>query len=158
MSSIQGILRNVKGAHNEFILLNTAYNKRHNAVKNISSNVNLLMLSEIKIDDSFPKSLVIHLDLIETLLTEGFCFMLGKIFRQNLYLLKLYQQKVFFVEINLHKKLLVSCSYNPHRDNISNQLQMISKSLDLYLSQYGNIVIAGNFNVEIGGKLYECFL
>ena len=55
MSSIQGILRNVKGAHNEFILLNTAYNKRHNAVKNISSNVNLLMLSEIKIDDSFPE-------------------------------------------------------------------------------------------------------
>ena len=77
---------------------------------------------------------------------------------QSLYLLKLYQQKVFFVEINLHKKLLVSCSYNLHTNNISNQLQTISKSLDLYLSQYGNIIIVGDFNVEIGGKLYECFL
>ena len=30
--------------------------------------------------------------------------------------------KVFFVAINLRRKWLVSCSYNPYRDNISNRL------------------------------------
>ena len=87
---------------------------------------------------------------------EQFCFMLEKIFRQSFYLLKLYQQS-FFVEINWRKKWIVSCPYNPHWDNISNHLQTISKSLDLYLSQYDNIIIVGDFNTEIGENSMNAF-
>ena len=63
---------------------------------------------------------------------------------------KFLPRESFFVAINLRKKWLVSCSYKPHKENISNHLQMISKSLDLHLSQYDNIIIVGNFNTEIG--------
>ena len=63
----------------------------------------------------------------------------------------------FFVEINLwNKKWLVSCSYNPHIDNVSNHLQTISKSLDLYLFQYDNIIV-GDFNTEIGENSMNAF-
>ena len=64
----------------------------------------------------------------------------------------------FYVQIDLRKKKwLVSCSYNPHRDNISNHLQTISKSLYLYLSQYDNIAIVGDFNTEIGETSMNAF-
>ena len=88
---------------------------------------------------------------------EEFCFMLGKIFRQSFYLLKLYQQKVFMLKLIYGKKWLVSCFYKPQRDNISNRLQTISKSLDLYLSQYDNIIIVGDFNTEIGETSMKAF-
>ena len=83
--------------------------------------------------------------------------MLGKIFWQSFCLLKLYQQKAFMFKLIYGKKWLVSCSYSPHRDNISNHLQTRSKSLDLYLSQYDNIIIVGDFNTEIGEASMNAF-
>ena len=60
----------------------------------------------------------------------------------------------FFVEINLKKKKwLLSCSYNPNRENIENHLETLSKSLALYSSSYESLIIVGDFNVcveEIG--------
>ena len=64
----------------------------------------------------------------------------------------------FFVEINLRKrKWLVCCSYNPHRDNIKNHLQVISANLDLYSSKYEHIIVMGDFNVDIGDKFMGDF-
>ena len=44
----------------------------------------------------------------------------------------------FFVEINLRnkKKWLLSCSYNPTKMQTSNHLAELSKSTDLYLTEY----------------------
>ena len=43
----------------------------------------------------------------------------------------------FYVELNLRNgKWLVNCSYNPHKNSISNHLDRISKSLDLSSSDY----------------------
>ena len=56
--------------------------------------------------------------------------------------------EVFFVEINLrNKKWLLSCSYNPTRENIENHLEALSKSLPLYSSSYENLIVVGDFNV-----------
>ena len=45
--------------------------------------------------------------------------------------------EAFFVELNLRKKKwLLSCSYNPNRENIENHLETLSKSLALYSSSY----------------------
>lgn len=71
-----------------------------------------------------------------------------------------YQRKVFFVgvETNLRgKKWLVSCSYNPHRDNINNHLQIISKNLELYFSQNDNIIVLEDFNTEAGNNSMKTF-
>ena len=124
-------------------------------MKDIGRNVDLLMLSDTKTDASFPK--------VQRLLkgsgdpfsldrnvNGGWNKKLGKIFRQSFCLLNFYQEKVFLLQLIYGKKWLVSCSYKPHKENISNHLQMISKSLDLHLSQYDNIIIVENFNTEIG--------
>ena len=46
----------------------------------------------------------------------------------------------FFVEIKLRKKKwLLSCFYNPNKDNIENHLETLSKNLLLYSSRYENL-------------------
>ena len=56
----------------------------------------------------------------------------------------------FLAELNLLKrKSLISCSYNPHKNNISKHIEILSKNLDLYSSQYESIIIIGDFNVEV---------
>ena len=56
--------------------------------------------------------------------------------------------EAFFVEIDLRKKKwFLSCSYNPNRENIENDLETLSKSLALYSSSYENLIIVGDFNV-----------
>ena len=56
----------------------------------------------------------------------------------------------FFVELNLRKrKWLVSCSYNSHKNSISKHIEILSKNLDLYSSQYESNITIGDFNVEV---------
>ena len=40
------------------------------------------------------------------------------------------------------------CSYNPHRNNISNHISHLSKGLDNYISHYDNILFLGDFNSQ----------
>ena len=54
------------------------------------------------------------------------------------------------IEVNLRKtKWLVICSYNPHKNNISNHLENLSKVLNRNLSQYERFLCIGDFNSEI---------
>ena len=53
----------------------------------------------------------------------------------------------FYVEISLHKKKwLLNCSYNSHKNNICNHLDVITKTLDTYYGKYENIVFIGDLN------------
>ena len=55
------------------------------------------------------------------------------------------------------RKWLVCCLCNPHKDNISNHLQLIRKKLDLYSSNYESIFLVGDFNSEINYKCMNDF-
>ena len=56
----------------------------------------------------------------------------------------------FFVEINLHKeKWLISCSYNPNKNNIGRNLSFSTKTLDTYYGKYESVVFLGDFNAGI---------
>ena len=55
------------------------------------------------------------------------------------------------------KKRLVCCPYNPLKDKISNYLQLIRKTLDLYSSIYASIILAGDFNSDINDKYVNAF-
>ena len=56
----------------------------------------------------------------------------------------------FFVELNLRKKkILMCCSYNPAKSNISSHLSMVGRSLDSYMSSYDNFFVIGDLNSEI---------
>ena len=70
--------------------------------------------------------------------------------------------KSFYVEIRLlKKKWLLNCSYNPHKNNICNHLDVITKTLDTYYGRYKNVVFHGDFNAgteEIPMKSFsECY-
>ena len=54
------------------------------------------------------------------------------------------------IELNLRKmKWLITCPYNPHKDNISNHLVNLSKILDKNLSKYERILCVGDFNSHL---------
>ena len=63
--------------------------------------------------------------------------------------LELIPSECFFVEFNLRKrKWLISCSCNPHKNNIFNHIEILSKNLHLYSSQYESNYRT-YFNVEV---------
>ena len=56
----------------------------------------------------------------------------------------------FFVELNLRKKkVLICCSYNPAKSNISPYLSIVGRSSDSYMSSYDNFLVIGDLNSEI---------
>ena len=116
------------------------------------------MVSETKIDDTFPDS---------QFLIEGFskpfrfdrtakdggillyiredipCRHIKQITLNNLF-------EGFFGELNLRsKKWLLGCSYNPHKENIASHLSNLSAALDKLCADYENIILLGDFNVEV---------
>ena len=59
----------------------------------------------------------------------------------------------FYTEVNLTKKKWLRCGTpNPHRNNIGNHLDSLSKNLALYSSAYGNYIAIGDFNIEAVSK------
>ena len=63
-----------------------------------------------------------------------------------------------FVELNFRKKkVLLCCSYNPHKNLISNHLNILGKILDTQMKIYDNFLIAGDFNSEMTESAMEHF-
>ena len=96
------------------------------------------MISETKIDDSFPKGQFQMKGFSDPFRVDRNCHGGGILLyaREDIPVKLLSVEPLptecFFVEINLRKrKWLVCCSYNPHSDNIKNYLQVISANLDL---------------------------
>ena len=122
-----------------------------------SGNLDILLLTETKLDSSFPNAqfeikgyttpyrvdrdvhgggllLYVREDIPSKLLID---------------LKKSDNQEGIFVEINLRKKKWVlCCSYNPHKSNASKHTDILGKHLDLYSSKYENYLILGDFNSE----------
>ena len=61
-------------------------------------------------------------------------------------------------EINLrNSKWLIHCSYNPHKKKIATHLDRLSKSLNIFSSDYEKFIILGDFNVEINKNHMKSF-
>ena len=120
----------------------------------VSTNVDILLISETKLDSSFPRA-QFHI--------HGF----GEPYRFDrngkgggilLYIRddipsKLVESKTtiegLFVKINLRKnKWFLCCSYNPKKSLISNHLHEIGNNLDLLSSKFKNYLLMGDFNSE----------
>ena len=122
----------------------------------IKNEIDVLMISETKMDNSFPISQF-------TITGYSIPFRLDRTSHGGGILLLVREDipckiiktdcdgnfEGIFVEINLRKKkMLLSCSYNPHKSNIANHLKNICKTLDKLHPTYDNLVLLGDFNAE----------
>ena len=121
----------------------------------ITNNVDILMISETKLDNSFAEGQSLILEYRSPYHFDGNCrerdIMLYV--RQDIppKTLSTENQPIdgFYKEINLRKKKWLLCgTYNPHRNNIGNHRDFLSKSLALYSSASDNYIFIGDFNIE----------
>ena len=134
--------------------INSLRNKFESLQHIINKNIDILLISETKIDSSFP-SAQFHLEGYATPYRLGRNANGGGIL---LYIREDIPSKLlntdlsiegFFVEIRLRKKKLLLCSsYNPKKNSIANDLNCIGRNLDSQLGQYENFILMGDFNVE----------
>ena len=117
------------------------------------------MISETKLDDTFPHALYHLKDFSNPYRLDRNSHGGGILVyvRDNIpsNLVKLDQKfenfEGFFIELELSKKnkWLLSYSYNPHKGNTKQHLSNISKGLDELNSKYDNILIIGDLNTEM---------
>ena len=122
----------------------------------IIGNIDIMLFSETKIDESFPSSqffisgfsppfrsdrsiygggllLYVRKDIPAKLLSCSYC---SKI-------------ECLPIEVNLHnKKWLIYGIYDPKRADIVTHLSLMRNSIDHYSTSYDNIVVLGDFNSE----------
>ena len=133
----------------------------------IKNEIDILMILETKIDNSFPISqftmTITQFTMTISQFTISIPFNLDRTNHGGGILLFVREDipckiiktdcdadfEGIFVEINLRKKKwLLCCSYNLHKSNIANHLKNICKTLDKLNSTYDNIVLLGDFNAE----------
>jgi len=147
------------------INLNSLRNKFQPFKTLIEGKCDIILLSEIKLDSSFPAH---QFDI------EGYSsFRLDRDARGGgilLYVREDIPSKLlkkhnihpefegFFIELNFKKnKWICACGYNPTKENISSFLNHMSKGLDAYLGDYDNIVVIGDFNSEVQEEAMKDF-
>ena len=63
-----------------------------------------------------------------------------------------------YIKRNFRKKKWLLCrTNNPHRNNIDNHLDSLSRNVALYSSLYDNYNIIGDFNIEADSKEMSSF-
>ena len=136
-------------------------------LKEVAGNkIDVLQISEKKLDDTFP---------LKQFILEGFTppYRIDRtahggglmlFFREDIpsKLLPNINPSCnienIFVEINLTlKKWLISGSYNPNVSHIQNHTVDLSKNLDFYSSKYENFIVIGDFNAEMTNNHLEEF-
>ena len=114
-----------------------------------------MLVSETKIDDSFPQGQFVtdgfsapyRFD--RNCLGGGLMLFVRDDIPSNLLTIEEKPTESFYVESNLrNSKWLVNCSYNPHKNSTGNHLDRISESLDLLSSDYEKMIFLGDFNVK----------
>ena len=139
---------NINSIRNEIDLLSEA----------VSENIDILMVSETKFDMSFQTSQFViqgfpapfRLDRTNT--GGGILVYVRDNIPSKLLNISYVSSdtECLAIEINLRKtKWLLICSYNPHKNNISNHLMNLSKIIDRNSSRYDKYLCIGDFNSEI---------
>ena len=123
----------------------------------IGGEIDILMISETKLDTTFPTnqffiqgySTVYRLDRND----KGGGIML--FVKDGIITLTLDQYsfplsfEAFGIDLNLRKKRLIFCIYNPHNRFIKHHLKELGKAIEFYSKTHENIIIMGDFNAEI---------
>ena len=141
--------------------INALRNKIEKAEEIIKDKIDIFLVSERKLDSSFPSGqfiikgyrqkpngggllLFIREDIPCTILNEYNPEKPRNIF--------------FFAEINSRsRKWLLSRSYNPNANLIVDHLHCIGRGIDFYSSKYDSFIVVGDLNTEISDLFLEQF-
>ena len=142
--------------------INSLRNKFNFLVQMMSNNIDILLISETKIDSSFPSA--------------QFYIMGYTLYRRDRNIngggLLLYVREdipssminidisfeAFYIEINVRKKKwLIGCSYNPKNSLIFSHLNQLGKHLDEYLTTYDHFLLLGDMNAEPNNQTFIDF-
>ena len=136
--------------------INYLRNKLDLLADQIKGNVDVLAISETKLDDSFPAGQFkipgyaspFRLDRNQN--GDGILVFVREDIAVKFLSSEEKPIETFFFEPNFYiKKWLVCCSYNANKSNISKHLDTLRKNSDLYSAHYENTILIGDFNVSI---------
>ena len=141
--------------------INSLRNKFEILVSSIAFNLDILKISETKLDESFPVSQFlipgfknpIRLDRsssgggIMLYIREGVPFKFLKSSGLSA------STEVFLVGVKTNKKKWLLCfSYNPHKALIKKHMNELGKAVDINLHKYDHTLLIGDFNSEISER------
>ena len=143
--------------------INSLINKFDCLVQQITGNVDILMVSETKLDNSFPVGQFVidgygpPIRLNRDIHGGGLMLFVRDDIPCKLLSLENKPMEGFYVKINLRKtKWLLCCSYNPSRSNTDFHLEHLNRNLALYSSCYENFMIIEDFNVNNSAMSIFC--
>ena len=123
----------------------------------IGNNIDILLISETKLDNSFPsaqftlQNFKIPYRYDRTDRGGGLLLYVRKdIPSKFISVRSLHDIEILVIEINLRKrKWALLGSYNPHRSNIKYHVECLNRILDEISTQYDNYIVFGDFNVSV---------
>ena len=131
----------------------------------INRNLDIILLSETKLDDSFPSAQFM-------LKNFGILYRLDRNSNGGGLLLYVREDipskflkvksdcniESICVEVNLRKrKWFINGSYNPNKSFLSNHLECLNRIIDEYSKLYQNFLFLGDFNASVSEKCLEEF-
>ena len=157
-------LKNVDKIIIGHININSIRNKIHLLADMIKDRLDILLISETKLDGTFPKPQFFLQGYSEphrldrTANGGGLLLYLRSDIPAKPLPLVSGNIECIFLEITISKKkwLLIG-TYNPEKSLISKHLSTLEISLCHYLSLYDNVIIFGDFNSEIGEEAMDDF-
>ena len=142
---------NLRGTKAENVIIahlniNFLQNKFEPLAKLVRGKVDILIISETKIDDSFHTN---------QFMIDGYSSPFRE-FREDIPSKRLKTPNIssdiegIFIELNLNNnKWLLMGGYNPNNERTTYFFNQISKAIDMYLKDYENIILIGDFNTTI---------
>ena len=137
--------------------VNSIRNKFHEIKELIKENFNIFLVSETKIDESFPCDMF-RIDGFSSYRLDRDRFGGGLLLYvdENLPSKIIKQENLYeglFVEVILDKqKWLIGCTYNPHVQHISEHLKYLQESIDRFSYKYARFLLLGDLNCELDKK------
>ena len=136
--------------------INLIRNKFEALISQVKGTVDVLMISETKIDDSFPSANLLIDSFGQPYKIDrnssggGTMLFVREDVPSNLLTVDSVRKEGFYVELKLRsEKWFINCSYNPNRNAIGNGLEALSDFLDFHSLSYNHVILLGNFNVGV---------
>ena len=145
--------------------INSLRNKLFIIKEQIQDNIDILTISETKIDAIFPigqfllNGFSTHFRLDRNTHGGGILLYVREDIPSKLLLAEENLIEHFFLKIKLRnkKKWLLSGSYNPKKTSLSNHIAELSKSLNLFITKYERLLFIGDFSAGMEDSSIKIF-